>query len=206
MLFNSPLSQDSRNIDVRESRVGKGLFARRAFQAGEYVFTIWGQCCSLPDPLHRHFLDPSTEKVVVQVGPRVWIDPGLGFGRWLNHSCLPNVAITTEGYLPSGLAGAQIVSALVDIAPDQEVTADYASFELFDCLFGCQCGFPICRGWLRTGRKRTKIPLGGYFSLSRQERKFYSEHGIFAPWLQRLHQSGIISTIFTSWTEERCPR
>jgi hypothetical protein len=58
-------------------------------------------------------------------------------GDMLNHSCEPNC----------GLQGAQILVAMRDIAPGDELSFDYAMCDASDYdEFGCLCGSPTCRG------------------------------------------------------------
>ena len=58
-------------------------------------------------------------------------------GDMLNHSCEPNC----------GLQGSQILVAMRDIAPGDELSFDYAMCDASDYdEFRCLCGSPACRG------------------------------------------------------------
>jgi hypothetical protein len=58
-------------------------------------------------------------------------------GDMLNHSCEPNC----------GLSGSQLLVAVRDIAPGEELTFDYAMCDASDYdEFRCLCGAPTCRG------------------------------------------------------------
>ena len=57
-------------------------------------------------------------------------------GDMLNHSCEPNC----------GLLGSQLLIALRDIEPGEELTFDYAMCDASDYdEFRCLCGLPTCR-------------------------------------------------------------
>ena len=55
---------------------------------------------------------------------------------FLNHSCEPNV----------GFAGNVVLQAMRDIAPDEELTTDYALFDSPETTMACTCGTASCRG------------------------------------------------------------
>jgi hypothetical protein len=58
-------------------------------------------------------------------------------GDMLNHSCEPNC----------GLDGSQMLVAMRDIAPGEELTFDYAMCDASDYdEFACLCGTRTCRG------------------------------------------------------------
>ena len=63
-------------------------------------------------------------------------------GDMLNHSCEPSC----------GLVGTQLLVAMRDIGPGEELTFDYATCDVSDYdEFRCACGEPACRGVV-TGR------------------------------------------------------
>jgi hypothetical protein len=73
----------------------------------------------------------------------------------LNHSCDPNVWMSDEVTL----------IARRDIAAGEELTVDYALFELDESWSGpwrCQCGTPLCRGGF-TGREWKDPVLQGRY-------------------------------------------
>jgi hypothetical protein len=79
-------------------------------------------------------------------------------GDMLNHSCGPNC----------GMVGSQVLVALRDIEPGEELTFDYAMCDASDYdEFPCLCGSPTCRGVV-TGMDWRKPELqakyAGYFS------------------------------------------
>jgi SET domain len=60
---------------------------------------------------------------------------------FINHSCEPNV----------GFAGNIVLIAMRDISPGEELTTDYALFDDYDGMMGCQCRTPSCRGTTAAG-------------------------------------------------------
>ncbi len=79
-------------------------------------------------------------------------------GEMLNHSCEPNC----------GLIGSQILVAMRDIEPGEELSFDYAMCDASDYdEFACLCEFPTCRGVV-TGmdwrNPELQSKYSGYFS------------------------------------------
>ena len=76
---------------------------------------------------------------------------------FINHSCEPNV----------GFAGNIVLVAMRNIGPGEELTTDYALFDDYDGMMGCQCATPSCRGTIG-GRDWQQPDLqrkyGSYFS------------------------------------------
>ena len=111
-------------VEVRRDRTGSGLYAVRAFAAGETVFAFrqvsWGERDShtVEHPGGGHFRDP----VLMYTG----------------HSCAPNCRISFE---------AMAMVALRDIAAGEAIAFDYATTEsAITQAFDCLCGAPGCRG------------------------------------------------------------
>ncbi len=99
--------------------------AKKAFKKGEWVISIEGKRTNVRD------------RYTIQIGNNSHIIPTKNSGKYINHSCLPNLQVrdSTEFY------------ALKDIAQGEQITFDYNSTEdelaeEFDCL----CGNENCRG------------------------------------------------------------
>jgi hypothetical protein len=114
---------------------GWGSYATSMIPAGTTVAGFGGYV------VPRRVLDTLTEE---RAGRSIQVDEDLYLlsaadpepGDMLNHSCEPTC----------GLLGATILVALRDIAPDEELTFDYATcdgsdYDEFDCL----CGTATCR-------------------------------------------------------------
>jgi uncharacterized protein len=115
---------------------GWGSFATETIPAGTTVAGFGGYV--VPRPV----LDSLP---AIRAGRSIQVDDGLYLvsaadpepGDMLNHSCDPSC----------GLSGATILVALRDIAPDEELTFDYATCDGSDYdEFACLCGSPDCRG------------------------------------------------------------
>lgn len=125
------------DVDVRSSPIaGRGVFAARAFGAGETILLI--DDTRIVDDAHplrpergevaRHQDYLAQGRIVLMAPPE----------RYINSSCDPNTYVITRG-------GTRHVVALRPIARDEEVTYDY----LVNCDGGvaweCRCGAARCR-------------------------------------------------------------
>lgn len=110
---------------------GQGVFADRAYAAGEEILVFAGPEMSTAEAeaagLRRHCLD-------IGAGRQLYVDPP---ARFLNHSCDPN----------AGFRGAVTLAALRPIAAGEEIRFDYST-----CMpdagwsLECRCGGRGCRG------------------------------------------------------------
>lgn len=132
------------DVVIRPSPIhGKGMFAIRNLAEGDPV-AIWGGA----------FVDrkaaaqaESAGKVVQQLEEDLFeivdrSNPGPSYFQ--NHSCDPNTGMNDE----------VTVVALCAIRPGEELTLDYATFELNEewvMPWECRCGAPTCRKTI-TGR------------------------------------------------------
>ena len=123
------------DIEVRPAgRKGKGVFARRAFQRGEFIFRRrYGRVvrsagvASLSAEDRRHLCELDFERSAVLLPP----------GAYLNHSCEPNA-------MRSGVS----VFAWRAIRRGAEITIDYRLNAFDGRRTRCLCGAPSCTGWL----------------------------------------------------------
>src|SRR5215475_6693053 len=130
-------------LEIRASSInGRGAFAIAPISAGSVV-TVWEHCIVTADDLPA---EPQGEVYPRADGGYVWLPPNdpESAEYFLNHSCDPNVWMTNEVTLVSRR----------DIARGEELTADYALWELdpnWVAKWRCRCGASICRGAV-TGR------------------------------------------------------
>lgn len=130
------------DIEVREAGPkGLGVFARRAFAEGEFIFRRRHgrvvsnhqiETLSLED--QRHLCELDRERSAVLLRP----------GCYLNHSCDPNA-------MRSGVR----VFAWRNIAAGEEITIDYRLNAFDNEEWPCLCGSGSCTGTVR----------GSFFSL-----------------------------------------
>jgi SET domain-containing protein len=142
------------DVEVREAGAkGKGVFARRAFRRGEFMFRRRHGRIVRNDEIdrlsaddQRHLCELDFERSAVLLPP----------GCFLNHSCSPNA-------MRHGVK----VFAWTDIAPGEEITIDYRlnAFDP-DSRMQCQCGSSECPGEI----------VGSFFSLPAHKQRLYLPH------------------------------
>lgn len=121
-------------VGLRKTRVGKGVFARKAFRKGQVIGHMRGEIIRSAN----HF-----SSYCVNLGANASLEPRTPF-RYINHCCEPNCELV-EYHGPDGQP--QIwVHALRAIRPEAELTIDY-SWSLAAAI-RCLCGAKACRGWI----------------------------------------------------------
>ena len=127
-------------VEVRSSDIeGRGLFATAPIAAGETVAVIGGRLLIDDDRVGPGPGDRSSVAIDEGVNLVQCRDDDLQFG---NHSCDPNL----------WMADAVTVIARRSIAPDEELTIDYALQSGYEgWAMACACGASNCRGTV-TGR------------------------------------------------------
>ena len=138
-----PASWRDPRLAIRPSALhGRGTFATAFIAAGETV-SVWEHRVLLPSDVGTA---PPGELWSRRDGTHVWVPPNdpTTAEHLLNHSCDPNVWMSDEVTLV----------ARRDIGTDEELTADYALWELdptWVARFRCRCGASMCRD-IVTGR------------------------------------------------------
>jgi hypothetical protein len=117
-------------VEVRNSRLGRGVCATRAILAGETILTTWGRKLAKRS---RHSMQVAADTHILPDGVTVLF----------NHSCEPNCGVVIR-------AGEKRleVRALKPIAAGEELTFDYDTFEyeVEHLKSPCLCGAAKCRG------------------------------------------------------------
>ena len=117
---------------------GRGLFAVEAIDAGEVVAVKGGHIvdsstlATLPARLQNSEIQIAEGLHLVALTEEEY-EPVMLF---INHSCEPNV----------GFAGNVVLAAMRDVAAAEELTTDYALFDVPETAMACGCGTPGCRG------------------------------------------------------------
>jgi hypothetical protein len=126
------------DVFVEETDVGRGLFARRAFEGGERILRLQGKAIDFAGTLAKG----DRECDALQIGDDLYLDleePA----RFVNHSCEPNACVRD---------GAEL-AALCDIAAGEEIRFDYSTtLDEDHWTMECRCGSPRCRGKIRDFR------------------------------------------------------
>jgi SET domain-containing protein len=141
------LKESKKNMVVKESRNGLGLFAKEDFSAGEKVIEIKGELitCYEDDDI-----DETTRNNTYRYDSDLYINPTGFLGYYLNHSCLPNAYIKKIGKK-------LFVIARNNIKEGDEIVFDYSTTLASDDVWemDCNCGESNCRGLVE---RFTKLP------------------------------------------------
>ena len=141
------------DVEVREAGArGRGVFARRSFAAGEFLFrrrhTKVVTSAELPHATEWdrvHLCELGWDRYAV-LGPP---------GCYLNHSCDPNAmrhGVTVFAWRP--------------IAPDEEITIDYRLNAFAGDPWSCLCGSASCTGTVE----------GSFFAMSPERQALLLPH------------------------------
>jgi hypothetical protein len=119
---------------------GRGVFATRPFGRGD-LLVVWGGRAVSGAELEG--LSTEQKVYALQVDEDVHLVTPLDevdVEDLVNHSCMPN----------AGLSDAVTLVALRPIRRGEEVCFDYAMSDAnVHSQFACQCGRPLCRGFVR---------------------------------------------------------
>lgn len=116
---------------------GQGLFAKEALQKGELVSVRGGHIITrdMEQKMEKpqgYWGYPISDTLLLAPFTAAEVTRVMMF---LNHSCEPNV----------GILGQILFIAMRDIAPDEELTIDYAMFGGEETSMTCNCQKPSCR-------------------------------------------------------------
>lgn len=127
-------------LEVRPTRFGKGVFAKKEFKIGEKILQFRGRIYSRRDYLSK--VNP--EKChYMQIGTDVFLGPTTSPDNFVNHCCEPNAGIKIH-------KGKAFLVAIKTIAIEQEITFDYSTSMAEDHWeMDCACGVPSCRSRVR---------------------------------------------------------
>lgn len=144
---------------------GRGLVAVEPIAAGEIVAIKAGHVVdtdtlrALPEKLQNSEVQIADGFHLAALDDDEYEDVML----FLNHSCEPNV----------GFLGNIVLVAMRDIGAGEELSTDYALFDMHDDEMPCRCGTASCRGTV-TGRDWQRPELqeryAGWFSSYLQAR------------------------------------
>lgn len=153
----------SQKVELRKSKIGKGLFAKEKIDKGELVIdfsTGSGTILKVGEPYEKKLFADGYD-YMVQISDKEMFaattNEELEDADFINHSCAPNC----------GIRGSLQIVAMRNIEPGEEITFDYAMTESTKYSIKCGCGAKSCRK-LVTGDD-WKIPelqkkYCGYFS------------------------------------------
>ncbi|TAK67370.1 MAG: SET domain-containing protein [Dehalococcoidia bacterium] len=138
------------DVEVRDAGAkGKGVFARRGFRSGEFIFrrrhgrVVDGKGIATLSEIDRmHVCELGWDRFAVLLPP----------GCYLNHSCDPNA-------MRSGVK----VFAWRAIRAGEEITLDYRRNAFDGDSWPCTCGAAICSG----------VVVGSFFALPPERQRTY---------------------------------
>jgi hypothetical protein len=149
---------------VRETHLGKAVFAARPFADGERLVRFSGRRVSAARAGRR--LEGAGDRFV-QVGADEYMGPSGRIDDLVNHSCAPNAG------LRFGEDGVFLV-AIRPIAAGEEVSWDYATtLSDPDWTLPCDCRSAGCRG-----------TVAAFATLSPERQAWYLERDVVAPYLR----------------------
>ena len=164
-------------VVVGPARVGRGIFAARAFRGGDEVVALEGRVVNYALLWER--AGSRFAANCIRFGPETYLDPGDGFGAYLNHSCAPNAAVVKN-------ANRLHLVAARRIAKGEEVVIDYSTTIGDDDVWRmrCRCGQPSCRRLIRN-----------FGSLPAELRAHYLTNGFVPPFIVRTlaDRAGVIA-------------
>ena len=143
------------------ARNGIGLHATRRFAPGEIIVQITGREYNWEVLWNR---GGSFAANCFRFREETYLDPGDGWGRYLNHSCEPNAALCFK-------KDKLFLVAARTIASSEEIVIDYSTTIGDDDRWRmyCRCGSRKCRRW-----------IGRFGLLPARLRKTYLRQGMVA--------------------------
>jgi SET domain-containing protein len=136
LLPNKEVTSNSDYFHIDNCDNGFGLFTKRNWNNGEYLFNLSGDI--VPFSLASNYAIQISETHLKESYPK--------FNDYImNHSCDPNCKIS--------FSGQPTVQAIRDISALEELTWDYETTEenmvKFGCDFVCKCKSKKCRGHIK---------------------------------------------------------
>jgi len=127
-------------LEVRPTRFGKGVFAKKEFKPGEKILQFKGRIYSKTEYLSK--MKP--EKChYMQIGTETFLGPTTSADNFVNHCCEPNAGIKIHN-------GKAFLIAINKIQPEDEISFDYSTSMAEDHWeMDCACGAPSCRSRVR---------------------------------------------------------
>jgi len=156
-----------RLFELRETRIGRGLFACQPIARGTPLFSEddWvdeteARAFSVLTAAQIEKLSPALRSAFLRYGYNTALDEVTGTFQpeavrhpvnFINHSCEPNL----------GYDGVDSIIALRVISAGEEIRMDYGTYSFsFDHEFTCACGAWGCRGAVRRDDWKSLVRAG----------------------------------------------
>lgn len=145
---------EAKNLEVKKSRNGKGIFAKRKFKTGDTIFQVVGRFITGDVD---EALDDTERDNAFRYDKDRYISPKGRIGDYLNHSCEPNARVVKKNKKLFIVAAQPIVRG-------EEVLIDYSTIIASDDIWSmrCNCGSKQCRGIVRQFHKLSKNTKENY--------------------------------------------
>lgn len=141
-------AKESKTLEVKKSRNGRGVFAKKDFKPGQTLFEITGNkvTCDEDEPM-----DEVERANTYRFSKNYFISPKGRLGDMLNHSCVPNAKVIKK-------EGKVYIVSLLPIATGKEVFIDYSTILASDdsWTMECNCGANECRKVIKQFSKLPK--------------------------------------------------
>ena len=133
----SAASRLDRLVQIGQTHVGRGVFARRRLKADLVLGEIRGEI------LDDH---PEDSSYVMELPSSKLLEPAAPL-RFVNHSCEPNCEIFYWEAQPGEIQEDRLwLQTIRAIEPGEELLIDYSWPA--DAAIPCRCGASTCRGWI----------------------------------------------------------
>lgn len=130
----------SDNLILRQSKIGKAVFANRDFRKGEKIIEFKGKLFTyeqLPSPYNK------VEDHYIQIDRNLYMGPSNELDDFINHSCNPNSGLKFKGKKV-------FLIAIKNIKKSEEITWDYSTtIDEDNWEMDCLCGNKNCRKRIR---------------------------------------------------------
>ncbi len=154
------------SIEIKRTRNGQGIFAKRNFSRNETVFEVKGKLidCDVDEEIEE-----TVRNNAIRFDKDRYISPEGKAGDFLNHSCEPNSKIVKS-------KGKLFVKAIQEIKKGEEILIDYSTISASDDIWEmkCNCGAKECRGVVKQFKKLPKKIKGKYLELKMVPRHILS--------------------------------
>lgn len=127
----------NKNIAVKKSNTGKGVFVKKDFMKDETLFEIKGKLITCEEDEN---IDEETRSNTIRFNRDYFLSPKGNLGNFTNHSCNPNSRIVKR-------KNKLYIVSITDIKKGHEVTFDYSTVLARDDVWTmkCSCKEKICR-------------------------------------------------------------
>ena len=149
---------------VRETHMGKAVYATDGFAEGETIVRFTGR--QIASARLRGGVSGSDDRFV-QIAPDRYLGPSGRIDDLINHSCAPNAGVR---FTPAGV----VLVAIRAIPAGEEIAWDYSTtLQNSHWRMECRCRAAECRG-----------TIGDFDTLPHERQSWFRERDLVAPYLR----------------------